>query len=164
MGDPMPEMLPHYRNGSWTEPVPLPDWADGEDGETWLKRLSYEDFTKVGMSDSSYSIRAWARKDAPEYLIEFSDGNVCPMVTAATVGDALDLIAKWAPIVSAGILGDVAESIWNLDSLGFVTQIMAALELNAGAAATTASQARRRRERQRAEAERAKAAKSSGTS
>src|SRR5215469_10431033 len=91
--------VPHYQGGTWSQATQHLDWADDEDVEVWLKRTGYQEFTAIGLPDDSYGIRAWVKKEAPQYLIEFTDGNISPMVTAQTVADALDVIAKWAPIV-----------------------------------------------------------------
>lgn len=143
--------VPHYQDGAWAPTPQHLDWADNEDFELWLKRAGYKEFTSVGIPDASYGIRAWAKKETPQYLIEFTDGNICPMATAQTVADALDVIAKWAPMVTAGIVGEVADGIWGLSPDGVVTHVMAAAELNAAAASGLANRERATRARRRAE-------------
>lgn len=144
--------VPHYQDGAWAPETTHLDWADNEDFELWLKRVGYDEFTSVGMPEAGYGIRSWVKKEVPRYLIEFTDGNICPMVTARTVADALDVIAKWSPMVTAGIVGEVADGIWGLSPDGVVTHVIAAAELNAAAASGLADRERATRARRREEA------------
>ena len=101
-------MVWHYEHGAWTERSFAPYDGDAVDFDNALAKAGYRDMT--GMGDDDYGkitlFRRPSSDDLPDYLIEFSDVNQWLTLTAGTLPDALELMAKYAPIIT-GILVSV---------------------------------------------------------
>ncbi|WP_143681153.1 hypothetical protein [Streptomyces sp. 2R] len=91
-----------YRGGEWTE-IPSPISTEGD----WDKAVSeagYQEFFGSGDPDSNYvSLRLY--RGPSNYLIDLSSNVSSEMVYAATLPDAMELLGKWMPVVSAASLG-----------------------------------------------------------
>ncbi|MFJ9748053.1 hypothetical protein [Streptomyces chartreusis] len=91
-----------YRDGEWTRiPSPITGEAD------WDKAVSeagYKEFFGSGDPEANYvSIRLY--RGPSNYLIDLSSYDSTEVVYAATLPDAMDLLAKWMPVVSSASLG-----------------------------------------------------------
>lgn len=137
----------HYERGCWTE-TSFPDqaWPEGTSWEAARQQLGYEEhFSIGGDSLAAFTIEIHRRQEHPQFLITLSDLNMWETITAGTLPDALDLLARYAPIVSAAELADAVSDIRSLDSHGIVTSVLAAAEVNRTAAQDQAGEERRRR-------------------
>lgn len=142
----------HYENGQWAETTFLDDAWQGEGETDWAairKRLGYEHYLGIGHSLSPFSINIYARTEQPRYVVEISDLNIWDAMTTTTLPAALDLLARYAPIVTAAEISCAIADIHDMDSLGIVTDIMAGIEVNRGAAANRAAQERQERQEAR---------------
>lgn len=83
----------------------------GGDVQAAMTGLGYEAWCEVGVGDRSPVSLALYSRDAPplQFLlqIEGNAGNVVEHVFAETLPDAMDLLARWTPIVR-GAPDDVA--------------------------------------------------------
>src|ERR1035441_628843 len=114
----------HYEHGTWTETT-FPD-DEGEGTGTWeaqRKHLGYEEHMGIGTDTGmcAFTVNVYSRDQPPRYLIELSDNNLWEAVTAGTLPDALDLLARYAPIVTASEITSAVTDIRGLDSFGIVT-------------------------------------------
>lgn len=100
----------HYDNGQWLKttfeddillPGPVPDnWPDDP-----LRGLGYEAIVHAG-DGHTFSLQLWHGQEAsPPCVLLISDVNWCDTVTAARLPDGLDLVARYAPAVTAAALG-----------------------------------------------------------
>ena len=137
----------HYEHGTWTETTFLDDsWADGTDLDELCKQLGYEHHLSVGDTDG-WCARVHRRSENPRYLVGLYSLDVYEVVTAATLPDALDLLARWAPIVAAAEITDALSDLRDLSPLGIVPHVLASAELNRQAADHLAAEQRALRER-----------------
>lgn len=99
----------HYGNGQWTEttfeddvllPGPVPDnWPDDP-----LRGLGYQAIVHAG-DGRTFSLQLWHSPEAsPACVLLISDVSWCDTVTAARLPDGLDLVARYAPAVTAAAL------------------------------------------------------------
>jgi hypothetical protein len=97
-------------NGVWVEredPVMAVCDPYGGDVQAAMSGLGYEAWCEVGVGDrppAPVSLALYSREAPPlQFLlqIEGNAGNVVEHVFAETLPDAMDLLAKWAPIVRA---------------------------------------------------------------
>lgn len=151
----------HYDNGKWTETTFFEDaWQDGESLDALLKRMGFETYTSIGDGrTSAFSLTAYRRDEAPCYLVQYSDTNMWEAITAARLPDAMDLLARYAPIVTASEISDVVSDIRSMEQLGIVTDALASAEVNQQAVASQVIHERQVRDevRRAARARRAKA-------
>lgn len=140
----------HYSNGQWTT---VPDeQGENEDYDAWIKRVGYTEFTSIGVDDAGFWWLAVKESASSGCLVEFSDGNVFRSATTDTLGDALDVMARWAPIVTAGHISAVMGDLYNLDQQGIVSQVMAAAAVNSDAVAVMVKDEQEQRAKRRLEA------------
>jgi len=143
----------HYENAAWTETTFLDDaWGDGDGWDDVMKRLGYEHYMGVGSDATAFEVQVYRRKDAPKFIVTFSDGNLWDSMTAGSLPAAMDLLARYAPIVTASVVSDVISDIRNVESFGIVTDVLSSAELNRGAVAARVADERRERDRRRREA------------
>ncbi|MCX4907063.1 hypothetical protein [Streptomyces sp. NBC_00878] len=91
-----------YRDGEWTR-IPSPITGEGD----WDKAVSeagYKEFFGSGDPDSNY-VTIHLYRGPSNYLIDLSSNVSSEVVYAATLPDAMDLLAKWMPVVSSASLG-----------------------------------------------------------
>ncbi|MFD6818854.1 hypothetical protein ACFWC5_00610 [Streptomyces sp. NPDC060085] len=91
-----------YQGGEWTK-IPSPIAGEGD----WDKAVSeagYGEFFRSGDPDSNY-VALSVYRGPSNYLIDLSSNLSSEVVYAATLPDAMDLLAKWMPVVSAASLG-----------------------------------------------------------
>ncbi len=101
-------MTLHYAGGQFTEG---PDWLSRlcPDDSNWTRQIGLRYEKTRGIGDKySLEITLYRRKDGdqsfPPFFIEVGDEALgCQYVSAATFGDAMDLLARWAPAVTADI-------------------------------------------------------------
>jgi hypothetical protein len=119
----------HYEIGCWTETTFLDDaWptADGSDGDAVHESLGYEHHTGIGDDANASTLTVYRRDEPPRFIVEFSSGNIWDAMTAGTLPDALDLLARYVPIVTASEIASAISDIRSLESYGTVTDILAA--------------------------------------
>jgi hypothetical protein len=97
----------HYAKGSWSRTSFLEQGPSTTAG--WTADLGYEDWLTVAGKGAVFPLQAMRREKAPEFLIRFGDLSLWDAVTAATLPDALDLLARWSPIVTAALLEEREE-------------------------------------------------------
>lgn len=91
-----------YRGGEWTR-IPSPISGEGD----WDKAVSeagYKEFFGSGDPESNY-VTIHLYRGPSNYLIDLSSNVSSEVVYAATLPDAMDLLAKWMPVVSSASLG-----------------------------------------------------------
>lgn len=98
--------VPYYAAGAWTEIEDQCEAAfDAHDGdvENGLRSLGFRPWAEIGDSDAGLaSIEVWARDDPdPRFVIFAAFSADILHVCAATLPDAMDLLAQWAPICQA---------------------------------------------------------------
>jgi hypothetical protein len=147
----------HYESGQWAETTFLDDaWPSGRDWDSVRGQLGYEQHFGINAGSlGAFQVELYQRAEPPRYVVEISDMNIVEMVTTGTLPDALDLLARFAPIAAAAEIAAAVCDIRSLTSCGIVTDIMAGIEVNQHAAADQAATERRsRQERHRAALER----------
>ncbi len=98
-----------YRNGNWTtmeDPF--------EDGviEDQLVTMGFEPHFVIGDPGVTMSVEVWKRaEETPHYYLSLSDAARVENVFAEELPDMLELLARWAPIVQAGIIADVLDDL-----------------------------------------------------
>jgi hypothetical protein len=103
----------HYDNGQWLEttfeddillPGPVPDnWPDDP-----LRGLGYEGIVYAGDEYTTFHLQLWyGREASPPCILLIGDTDWSDTITAARLPDGLDLVARYAPIVTASALGTV---------------------------------------------------------
>ncbi|WP_042401506.1 hypothetical protein [Streptacidiphilus carbonis] len=94
-----------YSAGQWTRIAsPLSD--DAGYWRTQAQEAGYSEFFKTGDPDLNYlAIRV--SKGPENYLIELDSSLMADAVFAATLPDAMELLAKWVPVVNAVTLGNL---------------------------------------------------------
>lgn len=133
------EKFPHCRRGQWSE---WPGgWLDalypdgGWDGRA-VRQAGYGAITCIGLADSLqlvlYRNDKRESNGGPPYFIEIRDGGSVDYITAGTLPDAMDLMARWAPAVTAEILTEVFnELVTNTDPhAGWIPEILAGVPAN----------------------------------
>jgi hypothetical protein len=104
----MPNEMPCYKAGQWdSAPDPLAGLPDGADVVEELRRQGYESCFEIGV-DHGVMLQAWRRpKVAPHWLVQVTDSHsTIHEVLAEGLPDALDLLGRWAPLVTAWIAVD----------------------------------------------------------
>jgi hypothetical protein len=138
----------HYERGQWTETTFLDDaWGEAQPFDTMIRNRGYAWHLHLGEThDVAISVTVYQRDDPPRYLIDIGDHvSTTEVVTAATLPDALDLFARYAPIVTASHVSIVGCDIRDLAEDGTVTDVLAAIHANRGAAEQRAERERRAR-------------------
>jgi hypothetical protein len=100
----MPNEMPCYKAGRWeTAPDPLAGLPDGADVEEELRRRGYESCFEFGTDHHGMMLQAWQRsKIAPHWFVQVTDSHsTIHEVLADGLPDALDLLGRWAPLVTA---------------------------------------------------------------
>ncbi|WRZ91243.1 hypothetical protein OHB54_20495 [Streptomyces sp. NBC_01007] len=92
-----------YRDGQWTR-IPSPIPAGQEDWDKAVSEAGYKEFFGSGDPDSNY-VTLHLYRGPSNYLIDLSSNVSSEVVYAATLPDAMDLLAKWMPVVSSASLG-----------------------------------------------------------
>ncbi|WP_131739063.1 hypothetical protein [Actinomadura roseirufa] len=117
----MATTAPHYADGEWSSgPELLPSsWQDGDEVTAQLEQLGYELFTTIGGDvPTGTSITVYTRTETPRFFIEISgDQGRSEHVYAAQTHDALELLARYAPIAQAAAISSMAGNTENLDDL-----------------------------------------------
>jgi hypothetical protein len=100
-------------NGEWVEredPVMAVCDPYGGDVRAAMTGLGYEAWCEVGVGElAPVSLALYSREAPPlQFLLQLEGnaGNVVEHVFAETLPDAMELLARWAPIVRACALGD----------------------------------------------------------
>lgn len=124
----------HYEHGTWTETTFFHDAYETYKTDSFdecLKQLGCEFFTSIGDSEgAAFGIRVYQRHGDPRFAMVIEDGNIFIELTIGTIPDLLDLLARYAPIVSAVEISRVIQDINSLEPSGIVTQVLAAAEVN----------------------------------
>jgi hypothetical protein len=140
----------HYEAGHWTETAFLDDaWeaASSSNWDTVRESLGYAHYTGIGDEHgNAFTLAVHRRDEPPKFIVEFSDGNIWDAVTAGTLPDALDLLARYAPIVTASEIACAVSDIRNLEQYGIVTDVLASAEVNHAATEERAASERRTRQ------------------
>jgi hypothetical protein len=99
-------------NGEWVEredPVMAVCDPYGGDVHAAMTGLGYEAWCQIGVEDLPsvpVSLALYSREAPPlQFLLQLEGnaGNVVEHVFAETLPDAMELLARWAPIVRAGV-------------------------------------------------------------
>ncbi|MEV3925856.1 hypothetical protein [Actinomadura coerulea] len=111
---------PYYADGEWSSGTDLllDLWEDGEEITAPLKRLGYEPFTTIGYVDmpTGVGIAVYSRIDAPRFLIEVEGANgLSEHIYAAQSHDALELLARYAPIAQAAAISSLVTLAYQAD-------------------------------------------------
>lgn len=136
---------PHYENGQWSEgddrleraiDDACPDVID-------LEALHLSRLISTGYGDYGFGVDLWGasaswlgpRHDLPPYVLDVETQDFSRFFTAGTLQDALDLVARWAPIVTASLLSEVRRDLGSPGTSGFgiVQEILTAAQTGAGA-------------------------------
>lgn len=140
----------HYEAGRWTETTFFDDAWQAAGGGTWeamRKSLGYEHYTGIGDDQGNvFTLTVYRREEPPRFAVEFSDGNIWDALTAGTLPDALELLARYAPIVTASEIAGIVSDIRNLEPSGIVTDVLASADVNQAAAEDRAASERRDRQ------------------
>lgn len=103
--------LPYYRDGQWVRaPWPLQeDWTTNLDAA--LRAGGFVPFLVVGEDvRTGIEIKTWRREStAPHFFIIVGDTESWAAVVAHELNDLMDLLARWAPVVSHSALACVLE-------------------------------------------------------
>ncbi|MCI0386331.1 hypothetical protein [Streptomyces sp. CNQ085] len=91
-----------YGGGEWTR-IPSPVSGEG-DWDKAVAEAGYQEFFGSGDPDSNY-VTIHLYRGPSNYLIDLSSNVSSEIVYAATLPDAMDLLAKWMPVVSSASLG-----------------------------------------------------------
>ncbi len=130
-------VIPHYTAGQWADG---PDWAgrlcpDGGDWDEWVDH-GYHTIAELG---SSYVLQVFLHQrktddpELPPYFITVTDGDWYECVSAGTLPDAMDLLARWAPAVTAAVVSDAWNTITAADretDRDLLTNIAATIRAN----------------------------------
>ena len=113
-----------YEGGSWAladDPVP----PDGEPGSDWREEYAAAGFAHpflvLGLHSedndaSAAKIVLYTRQEAPQCMIEIEGrSGTYHRVYAARLPDGLDLVARWAPMATAGALTPLARGLLRPD-------------------------------------------------
>lgn len=143
----------HYECGQWTETTFLDDARQEapQELQSWdevRSHLGYEYYTELG-SSNCWQVAIYEREAAPRYLVEFSDCDRWDSFTVATLPDAMDLLARYAPIVTAAEVARAAEDIRDRQPYGVVSDVLVSAEVNAGSVAAQVRSEREMRAAQR---------------
>jgi hypothetical protein len=130
--------VPHYEGGQWSTG---PDWID----QNWadppprledacaVRGYCHLPVTKIGMR-YGLEIYLWARAagvtDVPPCLLLVVDGGSSTYLSAGSLPDGLDLMGRWAPLVTADILSDVYDELMSGHGHGILTYLLAAVRAN----------------------------------
>jgi hypothetical protein len=134
--------VPHYQDGQWST------------GDAWIDRSWAEPrpwhpakgcavrgyypapVARLGI-ESGLKIYLWARDedvgdDVPPCLLLVTDGNQPAYLSAGSLPDALDLMGRWAPVVTAAILTRVYDNLAGDDEskYGILTSTLALARAN----------------------------------
>lgn len=110
--------MTYFTNGKFgTGPQPEGFGSDG----TWTDYLTPSGYgrlehlgTPSGLSVSLH-VQQDTREPGPDYLVAISDGGSSQHIGAAGLRDAMDLLARWAPVTTASILSWAARIINSSD-------------------------------------------------
>ena len=141
----------HYEAGQWTETQFFEEAAKA--AGSWsdlLSNLGYEHYTSIGSNDhNAFSLTLYQRAEAPQFVIEWDDCNIGNYFTANRLPDAMELLARYAPIVTAAEIAGAVSDIRSMDPCGIVTDVLASARVNESIAAAQATNERRAREEDR---------------
>uniref|UniRef100_UPI002F917208 hypothetical protein n=1 Tax=Streptomyces anulatus TaxID=1892 RepID=UPI002F917208 len=108
--------VPLLKDGAWTSfPFDAHSQAQEEDWGKALTALGFELWMSTdGMTGCldmlPLSLRLWARRDAPRFVIEVNTLDAMDHVLAHDPPAAMEVLARWAPVVQslavAGLIGD----------------------------------------------------------
>ena len=120
----------HYERGQWTESTfPDDEWRDGEEFDAMLKRLGYE--RHFGISrEFGFGVILYNRIEPPEFIVNVTDAYLYEIMTTATLPDALDLLARYAPIVTATEVAGAIDEINSFESYGIISMAIASAQVN----------------------------------
>jgi hypothetical protein len=133
-------------NGTWSE-IEWDVWEEDRESEEWesaMRRHGFRQLIMVGEDDSFTSVTLHEREEGhPRYLVSLTTVSNCVTVAAATLPDAMDVLASYAPIVQAM---EIATAMYEIGSHtpGILDDIMAGLVLNRAQADSTVSMVRQR--------------------
>ena len=91
-----------YRDGQWTR-IPSPIPAGQEDWDKAVSEAGYKEFFGSG-DPTRTTVTLHLYRGPSNYLIDLSSNVSSEVVYAATLPDAMDLLAKWMPVVSSASL------------------------------------------------------------
>ena len=157
-------MTLHYANGQFTEgSADWPGWTwqtyGGDDNDRAFASAGYGEVAKIGNGYLlSVALHEHNREQRPAWLPPFfiavEHGTGSEFISAATFPDALDLLARWAPAVSATLLTDAYESVFGGTRGGLIETLAgvkaAKDQITARAAGIRAEEAEARRRKERA--------------
>ncbi|MFI9231349.1 hypothetical protein [Streptomyces rimosus] len=98
-----------YRDGKWTR-FQSPLSRSAEDWDAAVEQAGYEEFFSSGEADVNVLVIK-VHKGASDYLIELESISRYEYVFAATLPDVMDLLAKWMPVVSAVVTGNLLNEL-----------------------------------------------------
>jgi hypothetical protein len=140
----------YFNHGEWSEievHTPEGDQADLPERMSRTaeyERLGYTLRMSVG-DDDMFSLTLVEREAHPRYLLEISDPSRYEWLAVDTLPAALDLLARYAPIVTAAEIAEAASDIRNMSECGILSSAVASLEVNARDADRMARNERERR-------------------
>ncbi len=114
-----PQTTPHYAGGQWT--VGQGWWVTDlcPAGADWTESVqhSYSTVAELG-AELVLQVFLYQRTsgdpELPPFFLEVFDGDrLQQFITASTFPDAMDLLARWAPVCTATILGTAMEAVFD---------------------------------------------------
>ena len=151
-------MTTHYANGQFTDnPTDWPGWiwqTYGDTGEGSFTRAGYSRVERLGTEYLlSVTLYEYNREQRPAWLppffIDVDHGFGAEFISAATFGDAMDLLARWAPVATASMLTEAYENVLG-STQGSLIELLATVkaakgQITARTAGIRAEEAERRR-------------------
>ncbi|MET8661646.1 hypothetical protein [Streptomyces griseus] len=129
-------LVPLFKDGAWISfPFDVQALAQEEDWDRALTALGFGLWMSTdGMTGCldmlPLSLRLWSRREAPRFLVEVSTVDAFDHVLAHDLPAAMEVLARWAPVVQslavAGLIGD-ANQLDNLERstlIGLVRQAL----------------------------------------
>jgi hypothetical protein len=96
----------HYTNGTWNARAFPAKRGDDDSWKAVAQTVGYVARTAIGDGYSG-QLSLFSREDShaadglPDYLVIYSDGFKAHLMTADTFPEALDVMARYAPVISA---------------------------------------------------------------
>jgi hypothetical protein len=109
--------MTYYTSGKFGSGPEPEDWKD-----TWETSSppGYVTIETLGIGPAPVTVlyaQADTARPGPGHLIELSDGSSTEYIGANSLRDAMDLLARWAPVATASVLSYFCEILTGDDSL-----------------------------------------------
>jgi hypothetical protein len=120
----MTTTMTYFTNGKFGT-GPKPEGWDS--GWTSAEDIGYEAAETYGVPCAPV-LTLYARLDdgkaGPGYLVTLSDGDACEWIGAASLRDAMDLLARWAPVATASAMSCLASILAGPDDEQFLPRLI----------------------------------------